>query len=431
MRDLLLADLDAVSARATEPTVEDVAEFDSPDLGAEDSGADVDELRVVRVMVFEAPQGDKGRDAVSQVTIARTTYTLSVSTALDLLRTAVATTPASDRAATPAAPDQGSESSIAERLADAISEALAQPVVERISAQTEFWQATSQQALSTFAESLEGAGEDFHRLVLGEPVKMIGQAVNVPAVPLTGIVDVAQRLPLPIDVPIRKISLVVKVTGVVVGIATGTPVLSCACAKSLARDVVSTLASRALKNVLFSKREPDVTHAAPVTLRRGPDIDRLRRDIQYAARTREHYARTLGELRQQAGQLTQASRADRILASRLHQASMSVTQARSPATVNRAIDAGRQQILVLARRDLARTDDEARRRGIKVSGGPAADMSLEELIGRRAAVQARIDGQRRQPLAPEQPRQAAPDRSDRGIPHPGEGIPPPGGYFGR
>lgn len=111
---------------------------------------------------------------------------------------------------------------------------------------TAAWVTPVCQDVDSVAESLGGLRDQWHHLVLGEPVAVAG---------LTPLDDIAAEVALPRDIMIADIKCLVQVTGILFGLAWGQPLLVNACLKSLLHDVLVKILSEGIRDARTKQEE--------------------------------------------------------------------------------------------------------------------------------------------------------------------------------
>lgn len=123
---------------------------------------------------------------------------------------------------------------------------------------TEWWTTRDPLDLGRLAEGVDGADEQLHEVLLGEPVERVGDALGLPG-PLADLAGgVASAGSLPTDVVPREARMVLEIAGVCAGALAGVPVLSTACMKAFAHDAVLQGVTEGIKAGLESVCETPV-----------------------------------------------------------------------------------------------------------------------------------------------------------------------------
>jgi hypothetical protein len=134
------------------------------------------------------------------------------------------------------------------RLQDAFDEYLAKNFIDPAwNRSTEFWITPDYDGTASLADGLSDLQHQCHYLVLGHPVESAGRQMNLESASVDVLAGIAAELALPGDTSIKNIKRMVQFTIIVVGIASGQPILANAGFKSWLHDFVTEAASQALK----------------------------------------------------------------------------------------------------------------------------------------------------------------------------------------
>lgn len=140
------------------------------------------------------------------------------------------------------------DDSAAERLMHAFDDYAAKNLVGPAwKKSSEFWVTPVCEDVAAVAEKLSGFHDQWHDLVLGQPVQYLTGS--------TPLSDIAMELPLPGDLLFTGIKRLVQITGIFVGLASGQPLLVNACLKSLVHDVVGEVISETIEAFLSNSME--------------------------------------------------------------------------------------------------------------------------------------------------------------------------------
>ncbi|WP_432893030.1 hypothetical protein ACQPYH_18965 [Kribbella sp. CA-245084] len=140
---------------------------------------------------------------------------------------------------------------------------------------TEQWKVTDPGRLDATADRIADLNAFLHQLLLGEPADAAANVLGLQ--PVIG--SLASELPLPLDKQTSKLTLSIRVVGVVGGIVTGHPALSIACGKSLARQKVTELVTDSVLNIIEPSPEDPVADADPDRPMRGLPSDPSRHEV--------------------------------------------------------------------------------------------------------------------------------------------------------
>jgi hypothetical protein len=187
--------------------------------------------------------------------------------------------------------DHSKEHDLQEAIDDYVAKKLVDPTWKR---STQVWVTPVCENMASAAEKLSGIHDQYHNLVLGEPVQSIGELLR----PDSGSVDVAagivEELPLPGDTIFKGAKRLLQYAGILIGAASGHPLLVNACVKSLlkdylvdaVRDVIGNAANtigdtlnqvggRELSPIAAKPTDPRVNTPTP----RPPDLPPGKRDV--------------------------------------------------------------------------------------------------------------------------------------------------------
>jgi hypothetical protein len=140
---------------------------------------------------------------------------------------------------------------------------------------TELWITPDYDGAASFAEGLSDVQGQWHYLVLGRPVESAGYQMNLDSASVEVFAGIAAEFALPGDTSIKNIKRMVQVTGIVVGIASGQPLLADACFKSWLHDVVTGAAAKALtRTCTNTSTNTDVQQRVDETHQGSEDLDR-------------------------------------------------------------------------------------------------------------------------------------------------------------
>jgi hypothetical protein len=123
---------------------------------------------------------------------------------------------------------------------------------------TEFWITPDYDGAASFAEGLSDVQHQWHYLALGKPVESAGYQMNLEAASVEVFAGIAAEFALPGDTSIKNIKTIVQFTCIVVGVASGQPLLANAGFKSWLHDFVIEAAAKALKHTFTNTAASDV-----------------------------------------------------------------------------------------------------------------------------------------------------------------------------
>jgi hypothetical protein len=133
----------------------------------------------------------------------------------------------------------GKDHSTARDLQDAfdgyVAKKLVAPTWERY---TQVWVTPVCKNVAAATEQLSSLRDQWHNLVLGEPVQSIGTWVNLDSASVDVLTGIATELPLPGDPLIKDIKRLLQCAGIIIGVVAGHPLLVNACVKSLVHDLI-------------------------------------------------------------------------------------------------------------------------------------------------------------------------------------------------
>ena len=118
-------------------------------------------------------------------------------------------------------------------------------------------------------DGMNGLRDQWHELFLGRPVARIGDRIGLAEAPTDLLETTATEIRLPGDDLVRGIKHVLQFTGVVIGLATGNPLLANACVKSFAYDVARRAVARSAMEAVHAVFTPvrEVTRTSDPTPR--------------------------------------------------------------------------------------------------------------------------------------------------------------------
>lgn len=140
---------------------------------------------------------------------------------------------------------------------------------------TQHWRVVDPGHLDRAAGDLQGLDRLLHHLLVGDPTSAAAQALgfNDAAALLAGELAAAAAA-LPGDRPLSRAAYVIRVTGVVVGVASGHPVLMIACVKPLLRQTVTNVIATGIKDLMGPGAAIARSGPPPPTRPRPPEPNR-------------------------------------------------------------------------------------------------------------------------------------------------------------
>jgi hypothetical protein len=135
----------------------------------------------------------------------------------------------------PHAPGKGhsSEHDLQEAFDDYVAKKLVDPSWKR---STQVWVTPVCENMASAAEKLSGFHDEYHNLVLGGPVHSIGGLLSPDPASVDVVAGIAEELPLPGDPIFKGAKRLLQYAGILIGAASGHPLLVNACVKSLLKD---------------------------------------------------------------------------------------------------------------------------------------------------------------------------------------------------
>jgi hypothetical protein len=138
---------------------------------------------------------------------------------------------------------------------------------------TEFWITPEHDGAASLAEGLSDFQHQCHHLALGKPVESAGLQMNLEPASVDVFAGMATELALPGDTSIKNIKTIVQAIGIIVGIASGQPIITNACLKSWFHDFVTEAVSKAIKvtftNAGLEEKTEDASEAIEDTQEHG------------------------------------------------------------------------------------------------------------------------------------------------------------------
>jgi hypothetical protein len=139
----------------------------------------------------------------------------------------------------------GEGHSAAAHLQDAFDKYVAKKLVDPTWKQsTEVWLTPAYEGEASIADTLGEFSGQWHDLALGAPVRYAGGLLILDRAPVDVLADIATELPLPSDTMFKDVKRLLQVTGIVMGVVSGQPLLVNACLKSLVHDILSEAPAR-------------------------------------------------------------------------------------------------------------------------------------------------------------------------------------------
>ena len=159
------------------------------------------------------------------------------------------------------------DASLRSKLADAGAEVLAKSISNKaFPLFTDRWVVRDPGGAAAVSNMTESAQSAMHEFVLGVPATDFSSAIGVPPAASPLVDEVARELPLGIDGLFDTIKRVAQVAGMVIGVATGVPLVHLAACKAFVHDQVTRGLTREFEKALTAPSEPERrTHAPPVT----------------------------------------------------------------------------------------------------------------------------------------------------------------------
>jgi tetratricopeptide (TPR) repeat protein len=139
---------------------------------------------------------------------------------------------------------------------------------------TEVWVTPVYENLTSATDGLSELYNHMHQLIVGEPIRSLSRLI-----PLG---DIAAEVALPGEAAITSIKLLVQITGIVVGLASGQPLLANARLKSLVQDVLPEVVFTEIDDFLTNTLEP---------------FGRQERDFEADPEARNEIARLVAEIK--------------------------------------------------------------------------------------------------------------------------------------
>jgi hypothetical protein len=157
-------------------------------------------------------------------------------------------------------------SKIAEAIRDKGAETMAQYIANRldtmVSRQLSRWRTEDPGGFATGADWVEKFQASLHQYLVGAPIKELASAAGIPDASALGFV--AEQIPIGIiDKDLDRAKLLIEISGIVVGAATGVPVLACASSKALAHDLFRRTVAAGIKEFIIRQPVPRVGPVIP------------------------------------------------------------------------------------------------------------------------------------------------------------------------
>jgi len=150
-------------------------------------------------------------------------------------------------------------------LTGAISDAVADRVMDVISQQTDWWLPGEDSAFTQLADRLESADAAVHKAVYRRTTEKFLSAVHAELPVRESVSAVASEFPLPFDEAVDHASVGLKVIGVVVFTLVGHVQLAAGCARSLLRGELRRTISDAVREAIVGPR---------------PNLEKLTREME-------------------------------------------------------------------------------------------------------------------------------------------------------
>ena len=149
-------------------------------------------------------------------------------------------------------------SKIAEVIRDNAAETMAQYIANQLDTMVSrqllnWWRTEDPGGFAADADWVEKFQGSLHQYLVGTPVRRFASAVGIPDASALGFV--AGQIPIGIiDQGLDRAKLLIEISGIVVGAATGVPVLACASSKALAHDLFRHTVAAGIEQFISSQR---------------------------------------------------------------------------------------------------------------------------------------------------------------------------------
>lgn len=145
--------------------------------------------------------------------------------------------------------ESGDSDPFAERVRDAFDDYVAKRLVDPAwEKSVEGWVTPVCEDMASAAESLSGLHDQWHQLILGEPIQSLTG--------LTPLADIAAEVALPGDTLLANTKLLIEGIGIGIGLMAGHPLLVNACLKSFTHDAVVKVVSKGIGDFLTNTLDP-------------------------------------------------------------------------------------------------------------------------------------------------------------------------------
>jgi hypothetical protein len=242
--------------------------------------------KIVMVRVFHRPSSSDLENDFGPVIVQRISFTARRQDSVPL-----------DRLKWKPEADNGARREFLHAFSESLAKDLINPVWEDVT--TEHWVAPQDQELEHFLGTMQEQRDQWHRLLVGDPVQEFGEWTGLDPKESTVLGDIATEFDLPFDRPYRTGRLLVECIGIVADVATGgaSSLLTSACVRSLAYDTTVRVVTKEIVKAL----EAESLHPVGATSR---DVRQVAWD-RGAAHAREHAVRSKEE--QENAEITKAT----------------------------------------------------------------------------------------------------------------------------
>lgn len=147
------------------------------------------------------------------------------------------------------------------------ADAMVNPAFDNI---TDWWVVQDPGGVNAVAQTSGNLQKGLHRFFLGAPANSVCHALGAPP-PITNAAGgIVGALPLPVDGPMTMAKMFVQLVGIVIGVATGMPVLQIACTKSLCHDMLQEAVAKGIQEIGHNLTEVRTQPKPPASIGNNP-----------------------------------------------------------------------------------------------------------------------------------------------------------------